>query len=296
MWDRIQIAGLKRNIALGDAEKNLKIQNPFAHGAKTAFFNNKTGDAGAKWWRGQHRDTGYTRLEWMEGKARRKGADGKTRMTDIWDAKTRRQKYVSGTGAAADAHMEVVDDWFDLLEEGNKILKAGQDFFEANELPVTPEDLANLLQNVDVGNYTVPKLKRLFQDAVKAGIGVPMAKKTKAQWKNWAKQNVPILHQAILAQEKSNQRTAEFMWKIIGSEQELTPKQIRNATKKYNPDQMELKLFWEQSRPKMGITDQYTNYARLTKAIMQMRQIDAKYGMSAAEFNMNFPPGMGYLE
>ena len=296
MWDRIQIAGLKRNIALGDAEKNLKIQNPFAHGAKTAFFNNKTGDAGAKWWRGQHRDTGYTRLEWMEGKARRKGADGKTRMTDIWDAKTRRQKYVSGTGAAADAHMEVVDDWFDLLEEGNKILKAGQDFFEANELPVTPEDLADLLQNVDVGNYTVPKLKRLFQDAVKAGIGVPMAKKTKAQWKNWAKQNVPILHQAILAQEKSNQRTAEFMWKIIGSEQELTPKQIRNATKKYNPDQMELKLFWEQSRPKMGITDQYTNYARLTKAIMQMRQIDAKYGMSAAEFNMNFPPGMGYLE
>jgi len=296
MWDRIQIAGLKRNIALGDAEKNLKIQNPFAHGAKTAFFNNKTGDAGAKWWRGQHRDTGYTRLEWMEGKARRKGADGKTRMTDIWDAKTRRQKYVSGTGAAADAHMEVVDDWFDLLEEGNKILKAGQDFFEANELPVTPEDLADLLQNVDVGNYTVPKLKRLFQDAVKAGIGVPMAKKTKAQWKNWAKQNVPILHQAILAQEKSNQRTAEFMWRIIGSEQELTPKQIRNATKKYNPDQMELKLFWEQSRPKMGITDQYTNYARLTKAIMQMRQIDAKYGMSAAEFNMNFPPGMGYLE
>jgi hypothetical protein len=296
MWDRIQIAGLKRNIALGDAEKNLKIQNPFAHGAKTAFFNNKTGEAGAKWWRGQHRDTGYTRLEWMEGKARRKGADGKTRMTDIWDAKTRRQKYVSGTGAAADAHMEVVDDWFDLLEEGDKILKAGQDFFEANELPVTPEDLADLLQNVDVGNYTVPKLKRLFQDAVKAGIGVPIAKKTKAQWKNWTKQNVPILYQAIIAQRKQDQQTAEFMWRIIGSEKELTPKQIRNAVKNYNPDQMELKLFWEQSRPKMGINDQYTNYARLTKAIMQMRQIDAKYGMSAAEFNMNFPPGMGYLE
>jgi len=296
MWDRIQIAGLKKNIALGDAEKNLKIQNPFAHGAKTAFFNNKTGDAGAKWWRGQHRDTGYTRLEWMEGKARRKGADGKTRMTDIWDAKTRRQKYVSATGAAADAHMEVVDDWFNLLEEGDKILKAGQDFFEANELPVTPEDLADLLQNVDVGNYTVPKLKRLFQDAVKAGIGVPIAKKTKAQWKNWAKQNVPTLYQGILAQEKSNQRTAEFMWKIIGSEKELTPKQIRNATQKYNPDQMELKLFWEQSRPKMGINDQYTNYARLTKAIMQMRLVDAKHGLSASEFNMNFPPGMGYLE
>ena len=296
MWDRIQIAGLKRNIALGDAEKNLKIQNPFAHGAKTAFFNNKTGDAGAKWWRGQHRDTGYTRLEWMEGKARRKGADGKSRMTDIWDAKTRRQKYVSGTGAAADAHMEVVDDWFDLLEEGNKILKAGQDFFEANELPVTPEELADLLQNVDVGKYTVPKLKRLFEDAVKAGIGVPIAKKTKAQWKNWTKQNVPILYQAMIAQRKQDQQTAEFMWRIIGSEKELTPKQIRNAVKNYNPDQMELKLFWEQSRPKMGINDQYTNYARLTKAIMQMRQSDAKYGMSAAEFNMNFPPGMGYLE
>ena len=296
MWDRIQIAGLKRNIALGDAEKNLKIQNPFAHGAKTAFFNNKTGDAGAKWWRGQHRDTGYTRLEWMEGKAKRKGADGKSRMTDIWDAKTRRQKYVSGTGAAADAHMEVVDDWFDLLEEGNKILKAGQDFFEANELPVTPEELANLLQNVDVGNYTVPKLKRLFQDAVKAGIGVPIAKKTRAQFRNWAKQNVPILYQAMVAQRKQDQQTAEFMWKILGSEKELTPKQIRNATIKYNPDQMELKLFWEQSKPKMGISDRYTNHARLTKAIKEMRQADAKHGMSASEFDMTFEPGMGYLE
>ena len=100
----------------------------------------------------------------------------------------------------------------------------------------------------------------------------------------------------MIAQRKQDQQTAEFMWRIIGSEKELTPKQIRNAVKNYNPDQMELKLFWEQSRPKMGITDQYTNYARLTKAIMQMRQIDAKYGMSAAEFNMNFPPGMGYLE
>ena len=296
MWDRIQIAGLKRNIALGNAEKNLKIQNPFAHGAKTAFFNNKTGDAGTKWWRGQHRDTGYTRLEWMEGKARRKGADGKTRMTDIWDAKTRRQKYVSGTGAAADAHMEVVDDWFDLLEEGNKILKAGQDFFEANELPVTPEELADLLQNVDVGKYTVPKLKRLFEDAVKAGIGVPMAKKTKAQFKNWTKENVPILYQAMVAQRRQDQQTAEFLWKIIGSEKELTPKQIRNATKKYNPDQMELKLFWEQSRPKMGISDRYTNYARLINAIKEIRQVDAQYGRFASEIDFTFEPGMGFNE
>ena len=307
MWDRIQIASLKRNIALGDAEKNLKIQNPFAHGAKTAFFNNKTGDAGAKWWRGQHRDTGYTRLEWMEGKARRKGADGKSRMTDIWDAKTRRQKYVSGTGAAADAHMEVVDDWFDLLEEGDKILKAGQDFFEADNLTqrigkdgkirnITTDDLVKILETVDVGNYTVPKLKRLFQDAVKAGIGVPIAKKTKAQFRNWAKQNVPILYQAMVAQRKQDQQTAEFLWKIIGSEKELTPKQIRNATKKYNPDQMELKLFWEQSRPKMGISDRYTNYARLTNAIKEMRRADAKYGMSASEFDFTFEPGMGFNE
>lgn len=296
MWDRIQIGALKRNIALGDAEKNLKIQNPFAHGAKTAFFNNKTGEAGAKWWRGQHRDTGYTRLEWMEGKARRKGADGKTRMSDIWDSKTRREKYVKGTGAAADAHMEVVDDWFDLLDEGDKILKAGQDFFEANELPVTPEELATLLMNVDVGNYTVPKLKKLLQDAVKAGIGVPIAKKTKAQFRNWAKQNVPILYQAMMAQRKQDQKTAEFMWKIIGSKKELTPKQIRNATKTYNPDQMELKLFWEQSKPKMGINDQYINYARLTNAIKEMRRADAKYGMSASEFDMTFSPGMGFNE
>ena len=150
--------------------------------------------------------------------------------------------------------------------------------------------------NVDVGNYTVPKLKKLLQDAVKAGIGVPIAKKTKAQFRNWAKQNVPILYQAMVAQRKQDQQTAEFLWKIIGSEKELTPKQVRNAMKQYNPDQMELKLFWEQSKPKMGISDRYTNHASLTKAIKEMRQADSKYGMSASEFDMTFEPGMGFNE
>ena len=207
----------------------------------------------------------------------------------------------------ADAHIEVVDDWFDLLEEGDKILKAGQDFFEADNLTqrigkdgkirnITTDDLVKILETVDVGNYTVPKLKRLFQDAVKAGIGVPIAKKTKAQFRNWAKQNVPILYQAMVAQRKQDQQTAEFLWKIIGSEKELTPKQVRNAMKQYNPDQMELKLFWEQSKPKMGISDRYTNHARLTKAIKEMRQADSKYGMSASEFDMTFEPGMGFNE
>ena len=296
MWDRILQAGLKRDIYLGDAEKNLKIQNPFAHGAKTAFFNAKTGAGGEKWWRGQHRDTGYTRLEWMEGKVRRKAADGKRKTVDIWDSKTRREKYVKGTGAAADAHMEVVDDWFDLLDEGDKIIKAGQEFFEANELPVTPEELATLLMNVDVGDYSVPKLKRLFQDAVKAGIGKPLAQKTRPQWKNWAKQNVPELYGIIEIEEKTQKRTAEFMWRIISSDDDLTVKQLRNATAKYDPDQGQLKFIWDRMRPKLTETEQYVNYAKLTKVIMRMRQIDAKYGMSASEFNMNFPPGMGYLE
>jgi len=136
----------------------------------------------------------------------------------------------------------------------------------------------------------------LFEDAVKAGIGVPMAKKTKAQFKNWTKENVPILYQAMVAQRRQDQQTAEFLWKIIGSEKELTPKQIRNATKKYNPDQMELKLFWEQSRPKMGISDRYTNYARLINAIKEIRQVDAQYGRFASEIDFTFEPGMGFNE
>ena len=307
MWDRIQIAALRRNIALGDAEKNLQIQNPFAHGAKTAFFNKKTGEAGAKWWRGQHRDTGYTRLEWMEGKARRRGADGKKRMVDIWSPKVRREKYVSGTGAAADAHMEVVDDWFELIEEGNKIIKAGRDFFEANELTqrvgedgltrdITTDDLAELLQNVDVGNYSVPKLKRLFQDAVKSGIGVPLAKKTRPQWKNWAKQNVPELYEAILLEEDSQERTAEFIWRIVSSDDDLTMKQLRTATKKYNPNQMEMRGLWQSMKSKLPEDEQLRNLVKLSKVIRRMREVDAKYGMSAAEFNMDFSPGMGYLE
>ena len=46
----------------------------------------------------------------------------------------------------------------------------------------------------------------------------------------------------------------------------------------------------------MGISDRYTNYARLTNAIKEMRRADAKYGMSASEFDFTFEPGMGFNE
>ena len=93
--------------------------------SKTAFFNKIAGPAGEIWWNGQHR-TLVTRYEWMQGKASRKSRQ-KSKMTDIWDSGNSPSK-ADGTGAAADAHMEVVEDWLDMIDEGDKIVKSGMNF------------------------------------------------------------------------------------------------------------------------------------------------------------------------
>ena len=213
MYNRIQRRVLERGYVAGDASGNLELLEPFSHAQKTAFFNKIAGPAGEIWWNGQHRNTGYTRYEWMQGKASRK-VDGKSKMTDIWDSKTRRQKHVDGTGAAADAHMEVVEDWLDMIDEGDKIVKSGMNFFKANETDLDPFEVGELLAEVDINDWSVPKLKQLIADAEAKGLGIPLAKKSEQEVNKLAKQINPFIHKQITGKKKD----VEKLFRIILSD------------------------------------------------------------------------------
>ena len=213
MYNRIQRRVLERGYVAGDASGNLELLEPYSHAQKTAFFNKIAGPAGEIWWNGQHRNTGYTRYEWMQGKASRK-VDGKSKMTDIWDSKTRRQKHVDGTGAAADAHMEVVEDWLDMIDEGDKIVKSGMNFFKANETDLDPFEVGELLAEVDINDWSVPKLKQLIADAEAKGLGVPLAKKSEQEVNKLAKQINPFIHKQITGKKKD----VEKLFRIILSD------------------------------------------------------------------------------
>ena len=196
MYNRIQRKVLERGYVAGDASGNLDLLEPYTHAQKTAFFNKIAGPAGEIWWNGKHRNTGYTRYEWMQGKASRK-VNGKTKMVDIWDSKIRRQKHVDGTGAAADGHMEVVEDWLDMIDEGDKIVKSGMNFFTANETDLDPFEVGELLAEVDINNWSVPKLKQLIADAEAKGLGIPLAKKSEQSINKLAKQINPFIYKQL---------------------------------------------------------------------------------------------------
>ena len=186
MYNRIMRRVLERGYQTGDTLENLKLVDPFSHARKTAFFNKIAGESGEKWWNAQHRNTGYTRYEWMEGMARR-AVNGKKKMVDIWDSKVRREKHANGTGAAADAHMEVIEDWVDMIDEGDKILKSGMNFFKANETELDPFEVGELLGEVDINKWSVPK----------KGLGIPFPKKTERQKIATVKKVSPFLHDQL---------------------------------------------------------------------------------------------------
>mgnify|MGYP003133651896 CR=1 FL=1 len=204
MYNRIMKRVLERGYQTGDTLENLGMADPFSHAKKTTFFNKIAGESGEKWWNGQHRDTGYTRYEWMEGKARRV-VNGKKKMVDIWDAKVRREKHVKGTGAAADGHMEVIEDWVNMIDEGDKILKSGKNFFEANETELDPFEVGQLLAEVDINEWSVPKLKQLINDAAKKGLGIPFPKKTERQKIATVKKVSPFLHDKLTNARKDKE-------------------------------------------------------------------------------------------
>ena len=273
MYNRIQRRVLERGYVAGDATGNLEMAEPYSHAQKTAFFNAIAGPAGEKWWTGQHRNTGYTRYEWMQGKARRGG-----KMVDIWDSKTRRQKHVNGTGAAADGHMEVVDDWMDMVDEGDKILKSGMNFFKANETELDPFEVGELLAQVDINNWSVPKLKQLIADAEAKGLGIPLPKKSEQEVNKLAKQINPFIHKQITGKKKD----VEKLFRIILSDKTgvQLKKEIAEVESNYGDGTefyRQLTLAYEAIKPALTV-EQEQMYRYNLNRIMSIIYNDPRFG------------------
>jgi len=273
MYNRIQRRVLERGYVAGDATGNLEMAEPYSHAQKSAFFNKIAGPAGEKWWTGQHRNTGYTRYEWMQGKARRGG-----KMVDIWDSKTRRQKHVNGTGAAADGHMEVVDDWMDMIDEGDKILKSGKNFFTANETDLDPFEVGELLAEVDINDWSVPKLKQLIADAEAKGLGVPLPKKSEQEVNKLAKQINPFIHKQITGKKKD----VEKLFRIILSDKTgvQLKKEIAEVESNYGDGTQfyrQLILAYEAIKPALTV-EQEQLYRYNLNRIMSIIYNDPRFG------------------
>jgi len=265
MYNRIMKRVLERGYQTGDTLENLGLADPFSHARKTTFFNKIAGESGEKWWNGKHRDTGYTRYEWMEGKARRV-VNGKKKMVDIWDSKVRREKHASGTGAAADAHMEVIEDWVDMIDEGDKILKSGMNFFKANETELDPFEVGELLGEVDINEWSVPKLKQLINDAAKKGLGIPFPKKTERQKISTVKKVSPTLHDKLATARKDK----ETLMALIFSDKTGNDlkKEISEVVKKQaNPTEFyrQLTLALDAAKPVLTLEQEAIATAKLSR-------------------------------
>ena len=134
LWKRITEYALKRGYTPGDARPNLGLLDPESHRVKTNFFNNLHGlnEGNLKYWNGQHRNTGKTRFEIMS----------ESHLSD----------------EAANLHMEVVEDYFDVVDQGDKVLRDAQAIFKAEyKLDILPEEIAEELMPVILSKQYSPK-------------------------------------------------------------------------------------------------------------------------------------------
>ena len=141
LWKRITEYAIKRGYTPGDARPNLGLIDPETHRVKSNFFNDLHGlrEGILKYWNGQHRNTGKTRFEIMS----------ESHLSD----------------EAANLHMEVVEDYFDVVDQGDKVLRDAQAIFKAEyKLDILPEEIAEELMPVILSKQYSPKI---VQGAIK---------------------------------------------------------------------------------------------------------------------------------
>ena len=141
LWKRITEYAIKRGYTPGDAIPNLCLIDPETHRVKSNFFNDLHGlrEGNLKYWNGQHRNTGKTRFEIMS----------ESHLSD----------------EAANLHMEVVEDYFDVVDQGDKVLRDAQAIFKAEyKLDILPEEIAEELMPVILSKQYSPKI---VQGAIK---------------------------------------------------------------------------------------------------------------------------------
>ena len=144
LWRRITRYALERGYTPGDAEANLDLLDPESHRVKTNFFNDLHGltKGNLRYWGGLHRNTGKTRLQIMN----------ESHLSD----------------AAADLHMEVVKDYFDVVDRGDAILQDARRIFKAeNKLGILPEEIVDELMPVILDKkYSPVQVQAAIRDIV----------------------------------------------------------------------------------------------------------------------------------
>ena len=150
LWLRIQNVALRRGYVAGDAEQNLDLVDPETHRVKTNFFNHLHGlntHNNMKYWNGQHRD-----LVDENGKP--------ISRFQIMDNSHKSPE-------AADLHIQVVEDYFDKVDRGTKILNDAQLIWKANNLTgILPEQITEELFKVVIDSdvqYTTSSLKAALE-------------------------------------------------------------------------------------------------------------------------------------
>ena len=156
LWIDIQNTAVRRGIYPGDAKRNLDLADPESHRVKSNYFNDLHGlttHNNMKYWGGQHRNSGKTRLQIMEE---------------------------SHLGPEYEKlHLEVVNDYFDVAERGNKILDSARAMWKAENLKgILPEEIVNTLMKVSIDpKYNTKQL----DNTVKAMMDVEVEKYRKFQ-------------------------------------------------------------------------------------------------------------------
>ena len=156
LWIDIQNTAVKRGIYPGDAKRNLDLADPESHRVKSNYFNDLHGlttHNNMKYWGGQHRNSGKTRLQIMEE---------------------------SHLGPEYEKlHLEVVNDYFDVAERGNKILDSARAMWKAENLKgILPEEIVTTLMQVSIDPKYSPKQ---LNQIVKSMMDVEIEKYSKFQ-------------------------------------------------------------------------------------------------------------------
>ena len=147
LWIDIQNTAVRRGIYPGDAKRNLDLADPESHRVKSNYFNDlhglslKGSQKNMKYWGGQHRNSGKTRLQIMEE---------------------------SHLGPEYEKlHLEVVNDYFDVVERGNKILDSARGIWHAENMKgILPEEIVTTLMQVSIDPKYSPKQLKQIVDSM----------------------------------------------------------------------------------------------------------------------------------
>ena len=156
LWQDIQLIALNRGYKPGNTRVNLQLADPESHRVKTKFFNDLHGkETGTKYWKGFHRDTGLKRTDIM----------AKSHTNEKFKGKSYR-----------DMHLEIVEDYYDEVDRGSKILDDALALWDAEgRKDILPDEIIDKLASISLDpkilEYSPTRLKNLIEDILKYDSG-----------------------------------------------------------------------------------------------------------------------------